>query len=380
MVRYTNGEWIERFRKAHGSNKYDYSKTDCNNRDSNGRVCVICKAHGEFWIRPSHHANGHGCKKCGVEKSNAHRIENGQAAFEERVKALYGDKYDFSKSVYRGFYVPVDVICKYHGVQYSSPSQIYNGCVCHKCNMEKFSERQTYTKDEFISKAMEKHNGKYSYTNCNYIGARYNVKITCPIHGDFTQNANSHLNGRGCPKCSSQGFSYMSDNERETRFREIHGDRYIYYWETYTKSHSNMEIECPNHGIFYQTPSKHLIGNGCPKCNRSHLENEIEQLLTENEIEFISQYKDKWLGLQSLDFYLPKHNIAIECQGGQHFYPVKRYGGEDGFNRRKILDVNKLKLCDEHNIKLLYYSNLGIDYPYRVIEDSDKLLEEIRKG
>ena len=380
MVKYTNEEWIDRFRKAHSDDKYDYSETDLRNKDDKGRVYIICRKHGGFWVRPSHFVNGHGCKKCGIEKSSLHKIENGHEKFIQRVKSIYEDKYDFSKSIYRGIDTAVEVICNRHGKQYVSPTQIYNGCVCHDCNMERFKENQTYTEDEFISKANRIHNRKYKYSHCGYIGARYKVTIACPVHGDFTQNANSHLNGRGCPKCSSQRFSYMENNEREKSFRGIHGEKYKYNWETYTKSHHPMKIECPIHGEFWQSPSKHLIGNGCPKCNRSHLENEIEQLLIKNNIEYIAQYKDRWLGFQSLDFYLPKYNVAIECQGGQHFYPVGKYGGVDGFERRKKLDNNKLKLCEEHNIKILYFSNLGIEYPYKVFEDKDELLNEIKKG
>lgn len=33
----------------------------------------------------------------------------------------------------------------------------------------------------------------------------------------------------------------------------------------------------------------------------------------------------------------------------------------------------------EHGIKLLYYSNLHIDYPYKVYEDKEELLKEIVK-
>lgn len=33
--------------------------------------------------------------------------------------------------------------------------------------------------------------------------------------------------------------------------------------------------------------------------------------------------------------------------------------------------------CDEHGIKLLYYSDLGIEYPYKVYEDKEELLKEI---
>ena len=34
----------------------------------------------------------------------------------------------------------------------------------------------------------------------------------------------------------------------------------------------------------------------------------------------------------SLDFYLPKYNMAIECQGEQHYKPIEYFGGEKEYN------------------------------------------------
>lgn len=79
-----------------------------------------------------------------------------------------------------------------------------------------------------------------------------------------------------------------------------------------------------------------------------------------------------------MDFYLPKYNIAIECQGIQHFKPINLFGGENGFQNTKERDIQKKKLCEEHGIKILYFSNLGIEYPYDVIEDKELLLEKIK--
>lgn len=381
MPKYTNEEWIENFKKVHGD-KYIYDETDCNNRDEKGKVKVICPTHGEFWITPYKHQQGQGCRKCSTDKKKIKKVfgENDQKLFEKRVFEKYGNEYDISKAIYKGYYYPLEIICQKHGVQYRTPAQIYIGSICKSCSREHITEKQRDTNEDFIKKATIKHKGKYIYTHCNYIDAKHDVVITCPIHGDFTQNANSHLNGNGCPKCSSQRFSFMTNDEREECFRNIHGEKYKYDWDTYIKNHEPMDMYCKKHGLFRQTPSKHLFGNGCPKCKRSHLEDEIELILIRNNIDFIPQYKNKWLGLQSLDFYIPKYNIAIECQGGQHFFKVERYGGEKGFERRKMLDENKLKRCAEHNIKILYYSNLGIDYPYKVFEDKEELLKEITKG
>jgi len=35
-------------------------------------------------------------------------------------------------------------------------------------------------------------------------------------------------------------------------------------------------------------------------------------------------------------------------------------------------------LCLKHGIKIFYYSNLGIEYPYKVYEDFNKMIEDIK--
>ena len=57
------------------------------------------------------------------------------------------------------------------------------------------------TKEEFIAKAKLVHGDKYDYSKVEYVGALTKVCIICPKHGEFWQEANSHLRGQGCPKC-----------------------------------------------------------------------------------------------------------------------------------------------------------------------------------
>ena len=54
-------KFIEKSIKCHGD-RYDYSKVEYINARTN--VIIICKIHGEFSQRPSHHYNGQNCKKC----------------------------------------------------------------------------------------------------------------------------------------------------------------------------------------------------------------------------------------------------------------------------------------------------------------------------
>jgi very-short-patch-repair endonuclease len=104
-------------------------------------------------------------------------------------------------------------------------------------------------------------------------------------------------------------------------------------------------------------------------------------LLDKNQIGFEEQKTFEWLKLkkqQFLDFYIPECNIAIECQGEQHF---QKSGWGKGNNGEKVIkrDLNKLKLCEEHGIKILYYSKLNINYPYHVFRSEGELIKEIAR-
>jgi len=61
----------------------------------------------------------------------------------------------------------------------------------------------------------------------------------------------------------------------------------------------------------------------------------------------------------SLDFYLPDYNVAIECQGIQHFKVIQIRGeskaqAEKKFKEQCIRDKRKKILCKKNNIKLFY--------------------------
>ena len=67
----------------------------------------------------------------------------------------------------------------------------------------------------------------------------------------------------------------------------------------------------------------------------------------------IYQYHSDWLGLQSLDIYIPSLSVGIEYQGEQHYRPISFFGGEKAFEEVVKRDARKAKLCDENNVKLI---------------------------
>lgn len=117
---------------------------------------------------------------------------------------------------------------------------------------------------EFIKKAQLIHGNKYDYSETVYIAAAKKVKIICPLHGEFYMTGNNHLRGQGCPKCA--GNIKLTTEKFINKAKDVHGDKYDYSKVNYVNRHTEVCIICPECGEFQQTPNSHLAGNGCPKC------------------------------------------------------------------------------------------------------------------
>lgn len=109
------------------------------------------------------------------------------------------------------------------------------------------------------------------------------------------------------------------------------------------------------------------------------MENLIRNLLSENKIEFDEQKRFSWLGLQSLDFFLPKQNIAIECQGIQHFKNHSFFTKRDTFKLIKMRDEKKRNLCNNNGIDIIYFANYDFDFPYKVVKNENDLISLLKK-
>lgn len=59
--------------------------------------------------------------------------------------------------------------------------------------------------------------------------------------------------------------------------RSVHGDTYDYSSVVYTAAREKVDIICREHGVFSQTPDKHINGKqGCPRCKPSAVVDEAE--------------------------------------------------------------------------------------------------------
>ena len=281
--------------------------------------------------------------------------------FIEKARKIHGDRYDYSKVNYiDARYTKVCIICPEHGEFWQTPSGHLSGRGCPICRYINSSKKNSLTTEQFIEKARKIHGDKYDYSKVEYVNNRTKVCIICPEHGEFWQRPDAHLNKKSCcPYCTNH---YTRTNEQFIEdARKVHGDKYDYSKVEYIASHEKVCIICLEHGEFWQTPHDHLQGNGCPSCNASKIEIEIEDMLNKYNIEHTREYNEKVLGKQELDFFIPSSKIVIECQGVQHFKPV-RFGGRDdkksyeAFLHTIELDEQKKKLCEKLGFKILYYT------------------------
>jgi hypothetical protein len=189
----TTDVFIEKAKRVHGSDTYDYTLTDY--KYSNEHITIICKIHGEFKQKPHYHLSGNGCSLCGVIKFKYKKTISDEYAL-KRLIDVHGDTYDYSLFIYKGIDHKIDIICKKHGV-FSAiyRNHYYSKTGCYHC--------QFNTKEEYITKLNLIHNNIYDYSLVEYIKLSDKVKIICKIHGVFCQRLSAHLDGQKCPSCIS---------------------------------------------------------------------------------------------------------------------------------------------------------------------------------
>jgi hypothetical protein len=201
MNKNTIEKFIIKSISVHGT-VYDYS--ECEYKTAREKVVIICKVCGNKFLQtPDNHIHGQGCPKCGVARSiikRTSKIDN----FIQQANEVHKNKYDYSKVCYVNNNTPVIIICPIHGEFNQQPSNHLMGWECKKCGTSRTTKIQTKDQEDFIDECNLIHNNKYDYSLTKYVGGDHKIVIICPKHGNFSQFANNHRQGRGCAKCTSR--------------------------------------------------------------------------------------------------------------------------------------------------------------------------------
>lgn len=202
MARISNEDWIKRFRSKHGD-LYEY--IEFWTKGKNRYVKIQCKWHGEFVKQVSNHWNGSrttgkggGCPECSSEIVYEQSNRYSRSEWIEKFTKSQPMRYDYTKT---DFLVgsPTIFLCEDHGeFKQTRGDHALGRVACLGC-------RLTIAKNDFLENSKKIFGDVYDYSKFEYVNAKTKSTIVCPIHGDFEQNPDKHLNCKyPCPTCNNE--------------------------------------------------------------------------------------------------------------------------------------------------------------------------------
>lgn len=282
--------------------------------------------------------------------------------FIKKAIEIHNNKYDYSKINYINYNSKICIICFIHGEFWQTPKShiCKKACGCPKC------VGKNITTQEFIDKAKKLNNNLYDYSLVEYRNNSTKISIICPIHGIFKQTPASHLRPCGCPKCIGKQLE-LSDFI--TKSKKVHEDLYNYDLVNYKNSSEKVEIICKEHGSFWQTPTMHFNGNGCPKCSKN------KKLTQEEYVSKAIKIHNGFYHYSNTVYINSNKHIKIECpKHGEfeqlankhlagHGCPICRYINASKSNAMSLEEFTE-KANKIHNFKydyqLVNYKNCQI--------------------
>lgn len=255
----------------------------------------------------------------------------------ELCKTIHNNKYSYDKVVYVDYYTKVIITCPIHGDYEQNLYDHSKGRGCRKCKSDIISQKIRKDKKDFVEKSNLIHNYKYTYDKVPYsFIVKEKVMITCPIHGDFKQTADSHKRGCGCPYCKGKSGEdkdrgiIIKTNKINDLILKYQFDL-VRLVELPKWSKGKYKFYCDIHGPINKNNSEVLKGRICGKCLKKRNEDkkfkmELDKMLKRHNNRF------EYLGYNSL--VSGKKRLTIRCKEHDHTFKYfksvhmqTKYGG-----------------------------------------------------
>lgn len=314
---------------------------------------ILCKKHNITFNQKYVIFNKgfYGCKSCSLDHKVKVSKEDLFTVFKTKANKIHNSKYKYT-GTYINSHTPISIICEVHGEFQQLPYIHLQGSGCSLCAPSK----PRNTTQEFIDKAIEVHGTKYDYSSTVYSQSREKLNIVCTTHGIFSQKANNHLQGEGCPTC---GLDTVSEKLKLSldQVRDI-VKPYVLLSEDYKNVNQKLKLECVEHGSFSMSVKQIQNSSVCPLCKPKHSPlSEILDFIKKQTSEIVlTDSRPKCMKGLELDLYIPSLNVAIEYNGSTFHHSsnskeVPEYYRK--YYKHSKYHYDKWKLCMGNGITLL---------------------------
>ena len=389
MRKLTTLEFIEKAREVHGD-KYDYSKVEYVNAQE--KVCIICTKHGEFWQKPYNHLNGNGCPNC-------NRTMWTTESFIEKAKEIHGEKYDYSKTIFKSTREKVCIICndldrkgEKIGEFWQYPLEHLSGRKCERerrgvrvecwetrtcliCSKE-FKVRKKHKKntcsEECRKKYIEEHKEDINKKRSDSLKRSFSLKTKEEINKEHEKARETCIKKYGKENFSQTEEGKRISSETLKKNKKIWDEKYKN--EILIPKYKNIceednleliefrdrfdcDVKCKKCGnvfnvkvLGYLTESTNK--NLCRVCHPiepivgpTKLEMEFCDFLNELGVEYRKNCRSI-ITPNEIDFYLPDYNIGFELNGLYWHSEVQKPD--------KNYHLNKTVKCKENGVRLIH--------------------------
>ena len=327
------------------NNDLDPSTVSCG---SSKKVWWTCKEGHEWEAQIKNRTKGSGCPHCYHARQRNLPSRNGlQKTHEEFVDDLR--RRNPNELIIIGKYTTARgqiewecKECKKH--IFSSPKHLYTATgLCSECLNARIAEETIKKNKENFLKGLQERDNPPELLE-DYKGMLKPIKVRCSICGYIWSATPSNLLRyvSACPECERNNrvkthVDFISELTKINPYIKVLGE--------YFSSHSPIECQCLLCNYTWSPrPYSLLNGVGCPNCNHSST-SFVEQLIFLS-LKFAYPQKSiisrdrSTIGCE-LDIYLPEDCIAIE------------YGAWHWHENRLMDDLDKIRICREHGIRLV---------------------------
>jgi len=337
------------------------------------KVLMECNTCGNKWeVLPGNLiGKKSGCPECS-KKMVAESTRLTHKEFLEKLNKVQPNRYTLLTK-YKNAKTKVLVKCNKDEYEWETlPGNLYKG-ICPECG-----NKAKRTNEIFINEVKDKYGDEYTPLS-KFITARKKVKMKHSVCGHVWEITPDKflMQDRKCPMCYGNNLKTQAQFINEVN--DKHGDMYEILGE-YINSKTHVLVRCNTcANEWLVTPDNLLRGYGCPACNFSKGEIEIQNYLQGKNIDYEIQYIfDDLIGnYQPLrfDFAIIKNDelqLLIEYDGLQH-YERAGYVTKDKFKIQQEYDLKKDKYCKENKIPLYRI-------PYWNEEHIPEIIENILKN